>query len=237
MFETRSQKLERIDTGDYTPEEYDGFLSEIQLVNRFAGDNRALRRTLLREIRETDLKTFSVLDVGAGSGQLLRLIARRARREQRAATLVGLELNARSARLIADESADFQEIHAVRADALELPFADRSFDYVVSSLFAHHLKDDAIVTVLKEMSRVSRRGVFLIDLHRHPMALVAYKAFCAAFRISRLVREDGSLSILRGFRPGELSELAERAGFENFKVMRSAPFRLVLWVSPQGSRF
>lgn len=233
MFATRSQKLERIDTGDYTPEEYDRFLSDIQLVNRFAGDNRALRRTLLREVRETDLKAFSVLDVGAGSGQLLKLIARRARREQRVARLVGLELNARSAYLIHEGSADIPEIRSVRGDALKMPFADRSFDYAVSSLFAHHLKDEEIVAALHEMSRVSRRGVFLIDLHRHPMALVAYKAFCTAFAISRLVREDGSLSILRGFKRPELADLARKAGFENFKVIRSAPFRLVLCAEPK----
>ncbi len=232
MFNTRSQKLERIDTGDYTPEEYDRFLAEIQLVNRFAGDNRALHRTLLREVGKLDLSAFSVLDVGAGSGQLLRAIARWARRGDRSADLCGLELNARSARLIADESADFPEIRVVQADAMELPFADRSFDYVVSSLFAHHLTDDHIVEVLIEMSRVARRGVYLIDLHRHPMALVAYKAFCAAFRISRLVREDGSLSILRGFKPHELAELASRAGLGEFKVIRSAPFRLVLFANP-----
>lgn len=231
MFETRSQKLERIDTGDCTPEEYDRFLSDIQLVNRFAGDNRALRRTLLREVEKLGLNEFSVLDVGAGSGQVLRTIARRARREGHHSSLVGLELNARSARLIGKESVDFQEIRAVQGDALRMPFADRSFDYVISSLFAHHLKDDEIATVLKEMSRVSRRGVYLIDLHRHPMALVAYKAFCAAFRISRLVREDGSLSILRGFKTAELGELAKRAGLANFQVIRSAPFRLVLCVN------
>ena len=70
MFKTRSLKPERIDTGDYTAEEYDRFLSDIRLVNRFAGDNRALKKTLLREIETENLQNFSVLDVGAGSGEL-----------------------------------------------------------------------------------------------------------------------------------------------------------------------
>ncbi len=64
MFKARSYQLERIDTGDYTPEEYDVFLREIRLVNHFAGDIRALKKTLLREIKKTDLQDFSVLDVG-----------------------------------------------------------------------------------------------------------------------------------------------------------------------------
>ncbi len=228
MFRTRSQKLERIDTGDYTPAEYDRFLEDIRLVNRFAGDSRALRRTLLREIETADLADFSVLDIGAGSGELLRIAATFARKQSRRARFAGIELNSRSAASIVEESTAFPEISSVRADALSLPFDDDSFDYVISSLFTHHLTDEQIVAALKEMSRVARRGVFVIDLHRHPLAYAAYKIFCAAFRISRLVREDGSLSILRGFKPVELNGLAERAGLGKFRVTRSLPFRLVL---------
>ena len=227
-FQKRSLRLERIDTGDYTPEEYDRFLQDIRLVNRFAGDNRALKRTLLREIEREDLRGFSVLDVGAGSGELLRTIARFARRTDRKSALVGLELNARSARSILEESKDFGEIRSVRGDALSLPFADAAFDFAICSLFTHHFTDDAIVRILGEMSRVARRKIFIIDLHRHRAAYALYKIFCAGFSISRLVREDGSLSILRSFTPEELKTLGENARLENLSVERCFPFRLIL---------
>lgn len=229
MFKTRSTKLERIDTGDYTPEEYDRFLSDIRLVNRFAGDSRALGKTLLREIESLNLKNFSVLDVGAGSGELLRVTAKFARRQKRSAEMLcGLELNKRSAESILLESADFPEIKSVRADALDLPFADESFDFVISSLFTHHLTEKGIARVLREMSRVSKRKIFIIDLHRHFCAYGLYKLFCLGFGISRLVREDGSLSILRGFKPSEISELAEHAEIRDVSVERCFPYRLVL---------
>ena len=228
MFKERSTKLERIDTGDYTVAEYDRFLSDIRLVNRFAGDNWALRRTLLDEVANEDLKEFSVLDVGAGSGELLRTIAKKARKQKRTVKLYGLELNERSAESILEESIEYDEINAVRGDALKLPFCNDSFDYVISSLFAHHLKNRQIVDSLKEMSRVSKRGFFVIDLHRHPMAYASYKVFCVGFRISQLVREDGSLSILRGFKVNELNSLGEKAGLQNIAVRRCFPYRLVL---------
>lgn len=228
MFKTRSTKLERIDTGDYTPEEYDRFLYDIRLVNRFAGDNWALRNTLLREIEREDLKKFKVLDVGAGSGELLRVIAKFARKQDRKAEFAGLELNKRSAESILEESKNYAEINSIRGNALQLPFADNSFDYAISSLFTHHLTDSQIIETLQEMNRVSSRKIFIIDLHRHPMAYALYKAFCASFRISRLVREDGSLSILRSFKPDELGKLAEKAEIEDPVVERHFPFRLVL---------
>ncbi|REJ76001.1 MAG: methyltransferase domain-containing protein [Acidobacteria bacterium] len=221
-------KLERIDTGDYTPEEYDRFLEDIRKVNRFAGDARALRRFVLSELGSVGQDTVSVLDVGAGSGELLRDVADFSRKRRLISKLVGLELNRRSARAILRESAEYPEILSVQGDALEIPFPDKTFDFVISSLFVHHLTDRQIVVALQEMSRVARGTVVLIDLHRLPVALLAYKAFCSAFKISQLVRQDGSLSILRGFKSNELRDYAREAGLRSYSVERSFPFRLVL---------
>ena len=231
MFKDRSKKLERIDTGNYTDEEYGIFLREIRFINRYLGDSRALRRTLLREIEEKDLREFSVLDVGAGSGELLRQIAEFAEHRGRRASLTGLDLNEISAAVIKSDSASFPSISAIRGNALDLPLADDSFDYAISSLFFHHLTDDQIVIALKEMSRVARRAVVVIDLHRHPIAFVLYRLFCAAFRISPLVREDGSLSIKRAFKPRELSRSAGLAGLNVQHIGRAAPFRITLTAS------
>jgi len=228
MLKTRSLKLERLDTGDYTPEEYERFLREIGFINRVLGDNRALKKTLLREIENENLQTFSVLDVGAGSGELLRAIAGFARKDNRQARLVGLELNARSANAILETSKNYAEIKPVRADAFQLPFADNAFDYTICSLFTHHFTDANVVEVLREMNRVARRKIFVIDLHRHRAAYFSYQVFCRALGISRLVREDGSLSVLRSFTPDELEILGEKAGLKKVSVKRVAPFRIVL---------
>ena len=228
MFKTRSHQLERIDTGDYTPEEYERFLREIAFINRVIGDNRALKKTLLREIKRENIETFSVLDVGAGSGELLRTIAEFARNQNRKANLIGLELNKVSADAILKESKNYQEISAIRGNALSLPFADNSFDYTICSLFTHHFTDENVVRILSEMNRVSHRNIFIIDLHRHRAAYLLYKVFCTTFQISPLVREDGLLSILRSFKVEELEKLAQKAQLESFSVKRSMPFRLIL---------
>ena len=227
-FKNRSNKLERIDTGDYTIDEYERFLCEIAFINKYLGDGRALRKTLLSEIDKAGLKQFSVLDVGAGSGHLLRQVAEFASRSGRQATLTGLDLNEISAAAIKRDSASFSNISTIRGDALNIPLADNSFDYAISSLFFHHLTDGQIVLALKEMSRVARRGIFVIDLYRHPAAYALYQLFCTAFRISPLVREDGLLSILRGFKPNELREQLGVSGLGTIKVERRMPFRVVI---------
>lgn len=227
-FRERSQELEHLDKGDYTPEEYEGCLVELRRVNRFLGDASALRHSLLAEIEREDLRAFSVLDVGAGSGELLRVAAAWARETGRRARAVGLEFNARSAQAIREESRLLPEIASVQADALRLPFADDSFDYTICSLFTHHFRDEQVVMILRELSRVARRRIFVIDLHRHALAYYLYTTLGRLFLFNRLVREDGALSILRGFRPDELKRLARRAGLADVSLRRRFPFRLVL---------
>lgn len=224
-FQNRSQKLEHLDVGDYTAEEYEDCLVELQWVNRWLGDQRALRRSLLRELAQSGRGRFSVLDVGAGSGELLRVTAHWAVENGKQGFYVGVELNPRAALEITSVSPD---IEAVQADALHLPFADEAFDYVICSLFTHHFRNDEVVLVLAELQRVASRALFVIDLHRHPVAYFFYTTVGRLFLHNRLIREDGALSILRSFRPVELEELASRAGLEGIKVRRSFPFRLIL---------
>jgi len=230
-FGQRSHELEHIDKGDYTPEEYEGCLAELRRVNRWLGDVSALRRAVLPDIARGGARALTMLDVGAGTGELLREVALAARSRSVTARLVGLELNERAAAGLLEESREFPEVMSVRGDALRLPFADGAFDYVMCSLFTHHFRDDACVRVLKEMARVARRRVYCIDLHRHPVAYYFYTTVGRLILHNRLVREDGALSILRGFRPDELQRLGERAGLREVKVERRFPYRLVLSAS------
>jgi ubiquinone/menaquinone biosynthesis C-methylase UbiE len=231
QFRSRSLELEHLDKGDYTGEEYEGCIIELQRVNRWLGDAWALKDSLLKEIARVNLHNFSVIDVGAGSGELLRTIAGWARQAKRTASLTGVELNARSAEAIADESEGFAEISAVRGDAFHLPFADNTFDYAICSLFTHHFKDDSVEKLLRELSRVAARQIFVIDLHRHPVAYYFFTTIGRLFLHNRLIREDGALSILRSFKPKELQRLAQQAGLENPRIERHFPYRLVLTAS------
>ena len=234
-FSQRSHRLEYIDTGNYTPEEYEACIGELQFVNRWMGDAHTLRVTLLREIEEQSLQSFSVLDVGAGSGELLRVAATWSRQNGRQLSAVGLELNERSAQSIKEESTRFDEIASVRGNALELPFPDATFDYVISSLFTHHFTDEQVVQILGEMSRVARRRIFVIDLHRHPVAYLLYTTLGKLVLHNRLLRHDGALSILRSFKADELMALAQRAALNDAWIERHFPYRLVLSAAARAS--
>ena len=227
-FRQRSLAPENLDKGTYTPKEYEGCLVELRRVNEWLGDANALRDSLLKEIERCDLGSFSVLDVGAGSGELLRVAAKWTRETNRQAWFVGLELNQRSAQAILDESTAFAEISSVRGNGFELPFPNDSFDYAIQSLTLHHFDDDGAVKILREMARVAARGIFVIDLHRSPVAYYFYTTIGHLFLHNRLIREDGALSILKSWEPEELRAIGAAAGLDNVKVDKHFPSRLIL---------
>jgi SAM-dependent methyltransferase len=227
-FRQRSLEPENLDKGSYTPEEYEGCLVELRRINEWLGDAEALRDSLLKQVAEENLSSFSVLDVGAGSGELLRVTAKWARETDRRASLVGLELNERSARAILDESRDFPDISSVRGDGFQLPFANASFDFVIQSLTLHHFDDAGAIRILREMARVAARGIFVIDLHRDPVAYFFYTTVARLFLHNRLIREDGALSILKSWKPEELDRLAREAELPNPTVENHFPARLIL---------
>jgi len=224
LFRERSPELERLDTGDYTQEEYSRWQTEMWFIHRIFGEARALRNSMIRDINAAGAEKISILDVGAGSGELLRIVSRWTKRSS--PFLVGVELSELAARSVKDRS-EGHGILSVRGDGLRLPFADGSFDYVYCSLLLHHLTEAAGIDLLREMRRVARRKFYVIDLHRHERAYNIFKEV-GRYLLQPFTLEDGSLSILRSYTPRELTRLAEKAGLDEFEVSESRAYRLVL---------
>jgi ubiquinone/menaquinone biosynthesis C-methylase UbiE len=218
-FKERSHTPERLDTGDYTADEYALWQKEMAFLHRFFGEWRALKNSLIADIRRCGSPPVSVLDVGAGSGDLLRDIRKKV--NVKPGLFVGIEIDRDAARSIQDN-----EIIAVRSDAANLPFDDHSFDYTFCALMLHHLSDEAAIAFLKEMDRVTKRQIFVIDLERSPLSYYLYRAL-GRFFLQEFTLHDGSLSIRRAFTRDELSCLGRRAGLTNFQVRNSAVGRLV----------
>ncbi|MDM7921908.1 MAG: methyltransferase domain-containing protein [Pyrinomonadaceae bacterium] len=214
----RSTETERLDRGEYTIEEYERWHREMWYIHRLLGESRALRKTLGSELTGSSDETVSILDVGCGSGDLLL----ETRRWKTDTLMFGADDNFLALRATARH-----QIPVIQCNALRLPFGNSSIDYVMSSLTLHHFSDERAVAFLRELRRVARKNVFVVDLERNPLAYAVYRAF-GRFLLQSFTFEDGSLSIRRGFRHDELMKLALAAGYREPVVTRSAAFRLVL---------
>jgi SAM-dependent methyltransferase len=169
-------------------------------------------------------RSFRLLDVGFGDGDMLRVIARWARAKGLSAELVGIDLNDRSVAAAREATpADF-EIDFRAGDYADL--MGQGWDCVVSSLVAHHMTRAQLVAFLRFMEAEARLGWFVNDLHRHGFAYTGWPLLSSLMRWHPIVRHDGHLSIARSYRPAEWPPLLSEAGVDGARVFRQFPFRL-----------
>lgn len=209
----------------YGPEELEGSLADIAVVNRYLGDRRALLKHLSAKAGGA---AFTALDIATGSADLPIAIADWAREKGIGVAITGVDINAQTIEFARKQTADYPEITVQVADGLRLPFPDKSFDFVLCSKTAHHLADEDVVRLLKEMLRVAKRGYIVMDLRRSWVAYALIVILTRLFTRNRLTRYDGPLSVLKSFTPGEFTALASTAGASDFAVSREPFWLLVL---------
>ncbi len=161
----RSAAAELMDTDCTDAADYAACLRDLARVNTLTLARRPTLAWLDRAMRRRGRgEAVSVYDVAYGHGDMLRAIARWARRRGRPVRLGGVDLNpgaAAAARAASPGLAlDLQTGDVLAAEPARP-------DYIVSSLFTHHLTDDQVVAFLRWMEAHAGRGWFVNDLHRH----------------------------------------------------------------------
>jgi 2-polyprenyl-3-methyl-5-hydroxy-6-metoxy-1,4-benzoquinol methylase len=188
-------------------------LRDIARINRWFGGHRALL-SVMNELAPRG-KQFSVLDVGAASGDMGNCI----RRYFQNATVVSLDH--------CSFHLDKASGPRVVADAFRLPFQPNAFDFVLCSSFLHHFSDREAMELIDGLRPLGRRALIVLDLERHPVAYHFLPWTKRLFGWSALTVHDGPVSVAAGFRPEELGSLARAAGFAAVTVRRHRPwFRL-----------
>ncbi len=211
-----------MDDPSLDPGTYRAVLRDLAKVNRTTLAYRPTLRFVLRAVCQQ--KSFSLLDVGFGNGDMLRRIARWAARQGLEARLTGVDLNPRSEAAARAATPRDLPIEYRTGDYAQL--AGRGFDVVVSSLVAHHMTRPQLLAFLRFMEAEATAGWFVNDLHRHGFAYLGYPLLARLARWHEIVREDGRTSIARSYRRPEWDELLRSAGIRDARVFRAFPFRL-----------
>lgn len=222
MLETRASAEELMDDPALDPAIYAAVMKDLAAVNRITFAYRPTLAFLDRAL--SDRRPFRLLDVGFGSGDMLRAIARWARRRDICAELVGIDLNPHSAPAAAAMTPPDLPISYVTGD-----YADQvkdGYDLIISSLVAHHMSRAELIEFLSVMDKQARRGWFINDLHRHGFAWFGFPLLAFLMRWHPIVCHDGRLSVARAYRPAEWPPLLAAAGIANASVHRYFPFRL-----------
>ena len=189
----RLLSVERLDSAEGA--EVEKNLRDIAKINRWFGGHRTLIRLLRRFVGPED--RFSILDVGAASGDMGRCVQRRFRHAQ----VVSLDRRPLHLKMATAPR--------IAADALALPFADASFDLVMCSSLLHHFSNNEVIALLRGMRRIARRAVIVLDIERHPLAYFFLPLTRPVLRWSALSVHDGCASVEAAFQRSELESLAQ----------------------------
>lgn len=226
-FEKRSNEAELMDGSDYSLDELVENLADLRRVNRYLGGQHALTKRLFPMIESLGRRKVRLLDIGTGSADIPQMIVKWARSRGIDIEFVVLDLNQIAAREARTQTLGYPEIDVIRADALRMPFADHSFDFVIASLFLHHFENRDAARLLKAFARVARVAFLVNDLRRHPVAYYSIKLLTRVFTRNRLVRNDAAVSVLRGFSPCDIDEI-ERESRIKLQTCYHFPYRIIL---------
>lgn len=220
----RIPSRELLDTDEGTPAEVAASLGDLQTINSKFGGVTTTQAMVEHVARKMAATSLSHLEVAAGAGYVPGMVRERVQH-------AGLTLNVTLLDRVPSHLAKGDNgTRSVVADALELPFADSSFDLVSCGLFAHHLSPPQVVQFLKEALRVCRVAVLVNDLVRHPLHLALVYAAWPLYH-SRLTRHDAPASVRQAYTPEEMRELVAQTAASRVEIQQHYLFRMgvIVW--------
>lgn len=209
----RSLDLEILDLGEnhYTFKEYTQCLNLLGRINQWLGGFAASKKAF-KSLKNTPT---SILEVGCGGGHLCKKMSCWFPH----AKITGIDLNKQAV-----IEAQKEQKHNVRIEEQKskmLPYQENQFDVVTTMLVCHHMDEQECVNFLKDSYRICTSAVIINDLQRHFLAYVTFSLIAPFAFPSRLIWQDGRLSIKRSFRKKDWIDLLKKAGFhKNQYVLR-----------------
>ncbi len=211
-------------------------LRALERINRLSFIAASFWSPLLRLSREIAPRPCRVLDVATGGGDVVRALARRARRTGVPLQLEGCDISPTALEYAGEMArAESADIRFFRRDVLA-DGVPSGYDAVITSLFLHHLDEDQAVRLLAQMAAATGRLVLVNDLERGPLGYLLAWLGSRLLTRSPVVHVDATLSVAGAFTCAEARALARRARLAGATVRRSWPCRYLLaYARPEAS--
>lgn len=222
----RTDATEVLDEFELQGRELEVTLNEIASINQWLGGNRVVllgvKKLLTTVSKEKELTIF---DIGCGNGDMLRVLAKYAKNNGLKLNLVGVDANSYAIGHAKKLSASFDNISYKCLDIFSKEFKGESFDIALCTLTLHHFKDDQILGIIKQLSEQAQIGVIVNDLQRSGLAYRLFQLVGWLFRLTEISKQDGLVSILRGFKRNELEEFSRELKVKDHSIHWKWAFR------------
>jgi len=226
-FKHRSSESELLDAPNIPEELLFQNLRELDFINRTLGGHSITMSGIKKLVTEKN-KTYHIVDLGCGSGDALKAIADWARSNNFNVRLTGVDRNANAIEYLKNHCVNYPEISGITADYQDYLNRNEFIEIVHCSLFCHHLKDDELLRLFIYFRQHVKSGFIINDLHRHWLAYYSAWFFTRLLNGTVLAKNDGPVSILRGFKSNELKYLLNKANISNYSIQKEGVFRYLI---------
>ena len=222
----RTNQSEIMDDFDMKGEELRDALDKIAKINRQLGGNQLTLQGVTTIIRQNPfVKKITIVDVGCGNGDMLRNLADYAEKDQLEFELIGIDANQFTVSHAKELSLHYPNIKYRCEDIFDKPFAALHYDIVLCTLTLHHFKDEEIIQLMEVFKTNAKLGIVINDLHRSSLSYRLFQLLCFVFGLNAMSREDGLVSILRGFKKQELERFSKILLLKNYSIEWKWAFR------------
>ena len=223
---SRSQSIEIMDDFTLESDMLREALDKIAAINRLLGGNQVTLQGIEKLLRYVPVeKEIVILDMGCGNGDMLRCLAEYGEKRQRRFKLIGVDANTFTVGYARELSRKYPNIELVCLDAFSPEFAALDYHIVLATLTLHHFKETEIMYLLDVFKKNARIGIVINDLERSALAYRLFQGLAFFCRLNEMSRQDGLVSILRGFKKRELEQMSNKIGFRNSVVRWRWAFR------------
>ena len=206
----RSEETEIMDDFSMKGELLRDTLDKLGNINKWLGGNRitlsGIRHLLKNQPKS---KTYTIIDLGCGHGDILRLIADYGRKNDYKFKLIGIDANQDAIDYAGELSVNYPELSFKKQDIFSEEFKTLNYDIALTTLFLHHFKEKEIVTLLDNLSSSVTLGVVVNDLQRSKIAYGLFKLLGLVIS-NHMIVQDGLTSILRAFKRKDLEKISNQ---------------------------
>lgn len=211
----RSNATELMDDFSMKGELLRDTLDKLGSINKWLGGNRitinGIKQLLANKPKE---KPVSIIDLGCGHGDILRLVADFGRKKGYNFKLIGVDANQDAVDYAKELSINYPEISFRNEDIFSEKFQDLNFDIALTTLFLHHFKEDEIVGLLSKLTNKATIGMVVNDLQRSEIAYGLFKLLGIVIS-NDMIKQDGLTSILRAFKRKELEQISNKLNLKS----------------------
>jgi 2-polyprenyl-3-methyl-5-hydroxy-6-metoxy-1,4-benzoquinol methylase len=234
-FSKRAEEEEIMDDLQCCGEVVNQTLRELDFINRWLGGNQVTLSSLKKLWSSIpSKKEITIVDLGCGSGEMLRMIAALAAKEKRRVILIGIDANENIIEYARNHSLNFENISFQSINVFSTEFQLLKFDIVLATLFFHHFSHAQLVQLFSSLRKQTSTGIIVNDIHRHPLAYYSIKWLTTVFSKSKMVKYDAPLSVRRAFHKKDLKEILKEAKIQKYDLRWRWAFRWRLLIFSDG---